>query len=261
MEISDEEVARYWDGNAELWASHVRAGCDAYREHFNNPAFLEFVGDLKNKTVLDAGCGEGLNTRILARAGARMTGVDISPKMIELARADEKQNLLGIRYQIASFSDLSLFEDGAFDVVVSFMALMDGADYEGAVREMFRVLRPGGELIFSIRHPCFCVADTEWIPDEDGNDVKLAVTRYFESKPYVEHWRFSKAPNPTEERFEVPFFPRTLSDYINPLIEAGFILNELHEPRPTEEACRRHLWLRRWRDHAAMFLYVRTAKP
>ena len=72
-EIPEQEVARYWDENANLWADHVRQGWDAYREHFNNPAFFKFVGDLSGKTVLDAGCGEGYNTRLLARSGARMT--------------------------------------------------------------------------------------------------------------------------------------------------------------------------------------------
>ncbi len=90
------------------------------------PSFFEFMGDLSGKTVLDAGCGEGHNTRLLARSGARMTGVDISERMIELARREEQSEALGIRYEVASFSDLSLFDDAAFDVVVSSMALMDG---------------------------------------------------------------------------------------------------------------------------------------
>ena len=69
----EQEAARYWDENANLWADHVRSGWDTYREHFNNPAFFEFVGDLSGKTVLDAGCGEGYNTRLLDRSGARMS--------------------------------------------------------------------------------------------------------------------------------------------------------------------------------------------
>ena len=60
-QIPEQQVARYWDDNANLWADHVRKGWDAYREHFNNPAFFEFVGALSGKMVLDAGCGEGYN--------------------------------------------------------------------------------------------------------------------------------------------------------------------------------------------------------
>ncbi len=261
-EIPEQEVARYWDDNANLWADHVRKGWDAYREHFNNPAFFAFMGDLSGKTVLDAGCGEGYNTRLFARSGAWMMGVDISTRMIELARQEEQREPLGIRYEVASFSDLGIFNDASFDVVVSSMALMDGPDFEGAVKEIFRVLRPGGELMFSIIHPCFMTEGYGWIPDGHGNDVKITVSDYFARQSWVEHWRFSQAPTPENvEPFAVPRFPRTLSDYLNALIEAGFVLKRIEEPRPSPEMCEKHPWLQRWRDHAAIFLYVHGEKP
>ncbi len=150
QEFSDEDVARYWDDNAAWWAEQVRSRMDIAREYHNNPAFLAFLGDLGGRQVLDAGCGEGYNTRILARRGARMTGIDISERMVELARAEEDREPLGIRYARASYSDLGVFPDASFDAVVSFMALMDGPRFDVAMRESFRVLRPGGMLAFSI---------------------------------------------------------------------------------------------------------------
>jgi 2-polyprenyl-3-methyl-5-hydroxy-6-metoxy-1,4-benzoquinol methylase len=261
-QFSEEDVARYWDQNADLWAEQVRKGWDYYREHFNSPAFLRFTGDLRGKTVLDAGCGEGYSTRLLARSGARMTGVDISQKMIDLARQEEEREPLGIRYEVASFSDLSIFGDASFDTVVSFMALMDGPDLGGASREILRVLRPGGELIFSITHPCFMTRGYGWMEDENGNATKLTVSNYFGHQPYVEHWRFEGGPAPKDaEPFAVPVFPRTLSEYVNTLIRAGFVLEEIAEPRPSEDMCEKHPWLQRWRDHATLFLYVRAVKP
>jgi ubiquinone/menaquinone biosynthesis C-methylase UbiE len=259
--IPEQQVARCWDDNANIWADHVRQGWDAYREHFNNPAFFEFIGDLSGKTVLDAGCGEGYNTRLLARSGARMTGVDISQRMIELARQEEQREPLGIRYEVASFSDLSLFDDESFDAVVSSMALMDGRDFEGAVKEIFRVLRPGGELMFSILHPCFVTKGYGWICDDDENPAVITVSDYFAREPWVERWKFSKAPgSESVEPFAVPRFPRTLSDYLNALIEAGFILKRVAEPQPSQEICEKHPRLQRWRDHAAIFLYVQAVK-
>lgn len=261
-EFSEGEVARYWDQNADLWAEQVRKGWDYYREHFNNPAFFRFIGDPRGKTVLDAGCGEGHNTRLLARSGARVTGVDISQKMIELARQEEQRGPLGICYEVASFSDLSLFDDGSFDLVVSSMALMDGPDFGGATREILRVLRPGGELVFSISHPCFMTKGYGWLDeDENGYATKLTVADYFRRQPYVERWRF-KGPAPKDAKpFAVPVFPRTLSEYVNTLIRTGFVLEEIAEPRPSKEACKRHPWLQKWRDHATLFLYIRAVKP
>ncbi len=66
-QIRESEVAAQWDRNAEVWADQVRKNFDIFRVHWNNPAFLEFIGDLNGKNVLDAGCGEGTNTRIFAR--------------------------------------------------------------------------------------------------------------------------------------------------------------------------------------------------
>jgi len=61
--LSERDIARAWDENAGAWAEQVRKGWDIYREVYNNPAFLEFIGasigDLAGKSVLDAGCGEG----------------------------------------------------------------------------------------------------------------------------------------------------------------------------------------------------------
>jgi hypothetical protein len=59
----------------------------------------------------------------------------------------------------------------------------------------------------------------------------------------------------------VPRFDRILSDYINSVIATGFILKEIHEPRPTEEACRANPWLVRWRENIPLFFYVRALKP
>lgn len=236
-------------------------GWDVCRDYYNNPAFLWFVGDLKGKTVLDAGCGEGYNTRLLAKLGASMTGVDISPKMIEFALEEEQNRTLGIRYEVASFSDLSLFEDESFDVVVSFMALMDCPNYKGAVKEVLRVLRPGGELVFSVTHPCFMTRGFGWIEDEQGS-IKLTVSDYFNSEPWVENWGFSDIPDPEQAtQFAVPVFPKTFSEYLNVLVRTGFILSAIEEPRAPAEACRRYATMQGWRDHAALFLYIRAMKP
>lgn len=257
----EKEVAEYWNSNADLWSSHVRKGWDGYREHFNNPAFLEFIGSINGKYVLDTGCGEGQNTRILARNGALMTGIDISFKMIQHALDTEQKEPLGIRYEVCSFSDLSLFKNDSFDAVVSFMALMDGPDYKGAMESFYKVLRRKGELFFSITHPCFLTKGLSWIKDKNGNPIKYTGADYFIKDSWVERWKFRKDDTPIDaEPFSVPRFPRTLSEYINTLLEAGFILNKIEEPRPSVEIARKYPWLQRWREHAALYLYIHAVK-
>jgi SAM-dependent methyltransferase len=260
--ISESEVARSWDENADSWAEQVRSGLDAYREHYNNPAFVEFIGDVRSKTVLDAGCGEGYNTRILARRGARMTGIDISARMIELAREEEERKPAGIRYEVASFTNLAPFADSTFDVEVSFMALMDGPDFPSAIRELYRVLKPGGTLAFSLTHPCFVTKGLSWIRDQSGNETGLTVAHYFDEQPWIERWKFAKVPESAQAApFAVPRFDRTLAHYVNTVIDSGFILARIEEPRPSEQASSEHPWLKRWREHAPLFFYVRAQKP
>ncbi len=82
LKITEKDVASQWDKNAEIWKEQVRKGFDIYREKLNNPAFFNFIGDVKGKKILDAACGEGYNTRKVAQLGAILTGVDISKKFI-----------------------------------------------------------------------------------------------------------------------------------------------------------------------------------
>jgi len=259
--ISDAEVAQYWDKNADLWTEQVRHYRDAFREVFNNPAFLKFIGNIKGKVTLDVGCGEGYNTRIFARLGAKMTGIDISPKLIAHARDAEKKEPLGIRYEVTSFADLSIYPDASFDLILSTMALMDGADFDGAVREIYRVLRWGGDFYFSITHPCFMTPGFGWTAFQDDPNVKLTVSEYFSKKQWIETWRFSQLPQPQDvPEFVVPNFGRTLSDYINPLLNSGFRLKQIDEPRPSAELCRQNPFLTKWRKTAAIFLYIHCRK-
>lgn len=261
--IRESEVAANWDRNSAVWAEHVRNGYDIFRVHWNNPAFIEFVGDLRGKEVLDAGCGEGTNTRIFARRGARMTGIDLSAGMIALAVADESREPLGVRYERASYTDMARFEDGTFDAAISTMALMDGPDFPAAMREIARVLRPGGTLAFSILHPCFATKGFGWIRDDSGRAIKFTGADYFNDEPWVERWKFGHAPNAANvEEFNVPRFDRKLSDYINPVIAAGLRLEQICEPRAPESACEKYPEaFRKFRDHVALFMYVRASKP
>jgi SAM-dependent methyltransferase len=142
-------------------ADHVRRGWDDFRDRLNNPAFFELVGDLRVRR-----CSTPLRRRLQhaapREARRRSAGVDISSRMIELAREEEGREPLGVRYEVASFSDLSAFRDESFDVVVSTMALMDSPDFHGALSEIHRLLRRRGGLFFSVTHPCYTTNGSEW---------------------------------------------------------------------------------------------------
>ena len=81
-----ERAAAYWEGNAETWTRQSRAGYDVYRDHVNTPGFLALLPPVAGLSGLDIGCGDGTNTRALARLGARMTAIDVAPTFVKYAR-------------------------------------------------------------------------------------------------------------------------------------------------------------------------------
>jgi len=85
-----------WDNAMESWVDFVRKGKDYYRDELNNPATFKLIGDVRGRLVLDLACGEGYNTKILARKGAKVTGVDFSEKLVGLTKREEAKQKLGI---------------------------------------------------------------------------------------------------------------------------------------------------------------------
>ena len=97
--MDDNEVGRYWDGNAEAWTVLSRAGCDQSRNTFNTPQFLDILPEVRGLAGLDIGCGEGHNTRLLARRGAPDDRPGhLGRKFLEYARQSERDAPLGIEY-------------------------------------------------------------------------------------------------------------------------------------------------------------------
>ena len=261
--MDHEEVGRYWDENAEVWTELARAGYDVYRDGLNTPAFLDLLPEVSGLSGLDVGCGEGHNTRLLARRGARMTGIDISGTFVRHAMEGEAGEPLGIRYERASAVELP-FEKGSFDFATAFMSLMDIPEVEKVLAEVFRVVRPGGFLQFSIEHPCFTASHSKTLRDGRGRAYAREVGGYFrEENGEVQEWIFSAAPPEVRaglRHFRVPRFTRTLSRWLNSLIEAGFVLERLAEPYPGDESVRQHPGLQGARVFA-YFLHIRARKP
>jgi ubiquinone/menaquinone biosynthesis C-methylase UbiE len=261
--MDHEEVGRYWDENAETWTKLVRAGYDHFRDGLNTPAFFEMLPKVDGLSDLDVGCGEGHNTRLLAERGARMSGIDVSETFIRHAKEAEAAQSLGIDYRLASAVDLP-FEAASFDFVTAFMSLMDIPETERVLAEVFRVLGPGGFFQFSITHPCFDTPHRENLRDESGYTYAIEVGDYFEGREgEVKEWLFFAATPDVREGmtpFRTPLFMRTLSSWLNRLVEAGFVLERFGEPYPSDEAVRERPSLQD-AQVVAYFLHVRARKP
>jgi 2-polyprenyl-6-hydroxyphenyl methylase/3-demethylubiquinone-9 3-methyltransferase len=137
----DALAARFWDSHGDFRPLHLL-----------NPVRLEFIATraaLAGRRVLDVGCGGGLLTESLARAGAEVTGIDLAPGMIEVARLHGAESGLTIDYRVASAEELAQESAGRFAVVTCMEMLEHVPDPAAMVGTLARLLAPGGALFVS----------------------------------------------------------------------------------------------------------------
>jgi len=235
--VTDEMVGEAWDRVADLWFGGYSEFGDVNRQYVIDPAILRILGPVKGRRILDAGCGNGYLCRLLTKKGAEMVGVDVSNRSIELAKGFEKEKPLVIEYHVGSICNLSMCEDGTFDVVVSNLVLQDLQGVDKAVKELRRVLKPEGKLVFSIMHPCFSSPPVHgWVRKPIDSQRKedwlyWRVDRYFDRS--IEEWRYF-------DFLPTYSFHRPLSDYVEVLIKNGFTITDFEEPVPTAKAIEEH---------------------
>lgn len=235
--VGEKQISQAWDKLADRWISVYTAQGDMNREHVVDPVIFRLIGPTRDLSILDAGCGGGYLCRQLAGKGSRVVGVDISTKFIQIARQKEKADPLNIRYYSASLHNLPMLKDETFDIIISNLVLMDVANLNKAVKELRRVLKKDGKLVFSIMHPCFSSPPVHgWMRkprDSHRKEDRLywMVDRYFDRA--MEIWQFYDWPTTYS-------FHRPLSDYIQALLKNGFTLTDFEEPTPSKKAVREH---------------------
>jgi 2-polyprenyl-3-methyl-5-hydroxy-6-metoxy-1,4-benzoquinol methylase len=141
--------------NAAFWIDIIRRRRDRYRTGFTDAAVLSLVGPNEVVRVLDAGCGEGYLSRLLAKRGAEVVGVDTNVELIKAARQEATRLGLAVDHLVADTGALPIEFVGGFDVVVLNHVVNDLEDPAPTFLEAARVLRPGGRVVALMLHPCF----------------------------------------------------------------------------------------------------------
>ncbi|MDQ3687341.1 MAG: class I SAM-dependent methyltransferase [Acidobacteriota bacterium] len=198
---------------AEAYAAAVDT--KPHNAYYERPATLSLLPEVKGKRVLDAGCGPGVYSEWLIERGAEVVAVDASPKMVGLAKR-RLGEIADVRQADLS-KPLNFLVSSSFDVVLSPLVLEYIEDWGSTFAEFYRILRPAGHFVFSVTHPFF-----DYFYFNSSN--------YFETELVGSEWRgFGPV------RVRMPSFRRSLGATLGPLTEAGFCLERILEPKPTEE--------------------------
>ncbi|MBQ7905080.1 MAG: methyltransferase domain-containing protein [Spirochaetaceae bacterium] len=221
--IYDNEI--FFAGYKKIRENQVNAN-----NLFEIPALFSMMPNLKDKTILDLGCGFGEHCKGFVERGAKkVIGIDISEKMLEIAKqenADSKITYINMPME-------NIFElTEKFDIVISSLAFHYVEDFAGVVKNVYNLLNENGAFIFSQENPlCTCHSGGQrWTKDENGNKLYLNLSNYGIEGERESTWFVD----------DVKKYHRTFSSIINTLIETGFKIEKLIEPLPTEDLLKKY---------------------
>lgn len=196
-----------WDTAAEAYGQYI-----ARREQTNLAhdallaRLLDLLGDLSGRQVLDAGCGEGFLARVLAAHGARVTGIDLSERLVAMARAKDPHHTSA--YHVADLSrPLPAFAKH-FERIGSYLVLNDVADHRGFAATLATMTRPGARVVLAFNNPYSSV-------------VRGHVADYFANGALGTYGGLA------EQGIHAHYYHRTLEEYLDAFLGVGFQLAKL----------------------------------
>ncbi|MBL8065212.1 MAG: class I SAM-dependent methyltransferase [Chthonomonadaceae bacterium] len=209
-----------WESSVEAWIVEQGEHGDESRREILDPVVDSILSSVDGLKILDVGCGEGRYARKLKSRGAIVTGIDSSPLFIE---ACKKLDVNG-DYVLGPAERLP-FVDESFDVVLSYLTLMDIDDDLAAIDQMCRVARRGGEVVIvAISNMASCT--TGWVKDSSGRKLYRTVDRYMECFPMDCAWR----------GIEIVNWHRPLSRTLTAFLDNGMSLTRFQEPLPSRDS-------------------------
>jgi SAM-dependent methyltransferase len=210
-------MSQGWDQSAEAWIRHIGPDGDYGRRFVLDAPMLALVRAGSFRRALDVGCGEGRFCRLLAAEGIATTGIDPTTALIERARQLHPDG----DYRVAGAEAMGL-PPASFDLVVSYVSLVDIPDLDAAVAQMGEVLAPGGTLLIANSTSFNTAAMPEGWRRPLLGDPYFAIDHYFEEREIPAVWNGITITN----------HHRPLKRYMQAFLGAGLILSHFDEPEP-----------------------------
>ncbi len=203
-----------WDESAEAWIADMGETGDFGRACVLDAPMLARLSGRGFRRALDVGCGEGRFCRLMRDLGIDPVGIDPTDALLRRARDRDPAGTY-----IPGRAEALPFADGAFDLVVSYLTLIDIPDIRAAIPEMARVLAPGGTLLIANLNS-FATAG-RWSRDEDGLQ-RFRIDDYLEERGEWAAWHGIRVRN----------WHRPLSLSMSLLLGQGLVLRHFDEPAP-----------------------------
>lgn len=209
-------------GRVSSWYDEMLKDDDSYQQKVIEPNLLRVVDAKKGEKILDLGSGQGHFSRLFAKAGAEVVGLEISEELIALAKKYDTKNV----YYIAGKADEALnFKKEEFDKVTVVLALQNMKNMVKVVEEVARVLKPQGKFFLVLNHPAFRVPqETDWGFDEKRKEQFRKVFSYMTPKevPII----MDPGKTGKEKTFS---YHRPLQDYFKAFAKNGLAVTRLEE--------------------------------
>lgn len=206
-----------WDESAAAWIADMGPqGSEFSRGEVLDAPMLSRAMQSGARRALDVGCGEGRFSRMLRQHGIATTGIDPTRALLAEARRRDPEG----DYREGRAESLD-FADASFDLVVSYLTLIDIPDHRAAIAEMVRVLAPGGALLIANLTSFSSASRDRWTLGPDGRE-RFAIDDYLDERESWDEWRGIRVRN----------WHRPLSAYMGALLGAGLILSHFDEPAP-----------------------------
>ena len=212
-------------GKVSEWYHELLSSGDTYQEKVILPNLLRVADFKKGERVLDVACGEGYFTRALAKTGAHMTGADISPELISVAKKFSPQ----INFFTAHIERLFFAKDNSFDAAVCVLGLQNIEHMKEGIKEISRVLKPRGRFVVVLNHPCFRIPKrSSWDFDEQKGIQYRRIDGYLsESRETID---MQPGRTASGKKSSVTYsFHRPLQVYAKAFFAAGFSLTKFEE--------------------------------
>lgn len=209
-----QDVKKWWEDNALDFQdeSKVPIGI-SYGPGMPLEEKLNLLGKIDQKNVLEIGCGGAQCGIGFAKKGAKVIGIDISEEQLKYAKNLSQKNNVNIDFIQGDIKDLSKIKSDTQDIVFSSWALFYVSDLKKCFQEVYRVLRNKGIFVFSTHHPFWETINKK--------EMKIKIN-YFET---------GECKEPHKKGIFV-WYRHTVSEIVNPLIDAGFIIERIEEPKP-----------------------------